>query len=136
MGPGQPAVQGDNGILFHGPELSLSVDEGGSVSYRRDGQTLVVDRGDAVDVLQVDRAAIETGLRLAQMKFGRTLELDGNEVFRQAAIEVAAAAGLSVQFGHTHLKRALADAAPARALEPLGPSRPPSPLATTGASPP
>ena len=112
--PGTPASHEDNAILFHGPDLSLSVDEGGSVSYRRDGQTLVVDRGDAVDVLQIDRAAIETGLRLAQMKFGRTLELDGNEEFRQAAIEVAAAAGLSVQFSEPQLNRAFADARSAR----------------------
>ncbi|QRR11817.1 hypothetical protein FPJ27_37070 (plasmid) [Burkholderia sp. MS455] len=112
--PGTPGPYDDNAILFHGPELSLSVDEGGSVSYRRDGQTLVVDRGDAVDVLQIDRAAIETGLRLAQMKFGRTLELDGNEEFRQAAIEVAAAAGLPVQFSEPELNRAFANARSAR----------------------
>lgn len=112
--PGTPAPHEVNAILFHVPDLSLSVDEGGSVSYRRDGRALVVDRGDAVDVLQIDRTAIETGLRLAQMKFGRTLELDGNDAFRQAAIEVAAAAGLSVQFSEPQLNRALADARSAR----------------------
>ncbi|OXJ06641.1 LPD7 domain-containing protein, partial [Burkholderia sp. HI2500] len=117
--PGMPGVHEDNAILFHGPELSLSVDEGGSVSYRRDGKALIVDRGDAVDVLQVDRAAIETGLRLAQMKFGRTLELDGSDEFQQAAIEVAAAAGLSVQFSNENLNRALAEARSSRVARQL-----------------
>lgn len=112
--PGMPGVHEENAILFHGPTLSLSVDEGGSVSYRRDGQALVVDRGDAVDVLRIDREAIETGLRLAQMKFGRTLALDGSDAFRQAAAEVAAAAGLSVQFSDMALNRTLAEARSSR----------------------
>ncbi|MFL9876630.1 LPD7 domain-containing protein [Paraburkholderia megapolitana] len=105
--PAAAAHHEDNAILFNGSGFSLSVDEGGRVTYRLDGQPLVVDRGDAVDVLQVDRAAIETGLRLAQLKFGRTLDLDGSAAFQQAAIEVAAAAGLSVQFSNPDLNHAL-----------------------------
>nr|WP_249204668.1 LPD7 domain-containing protein [Burkholderia cenocepacia] len=100
----------ENAIVFGGQDLALSVSAGGSICYSRDGHDLIVDRGNAVDVLAIDRAALEAGLRLSQMKFGRTLELEGSATFQQAAVEVAAAAGLSIQFSDAALNRALTEA--------------------------
>ncbi len=96
-----------NAIIFRSPDLSWSVDERGHVTYRRDGRDVVRDRGASVLVLQVDRPAIETGLRLAQSKFGRTLELAGNEAYQLAAAKVAVDAGLRVQFSDVRLNRAM-----------------------------
>ncbi|MBN3786090.1 hypothetical protein G3N94_04165 [Burkholderia sp. Ac-20353] len=106
--PSRPSVQDDyNAIIFRSAGLSWSVDERGHVTYRHDGRDVVRDRGASVQVLQVDRPAIETGLRLAQSKFGRTLELAGNDVYQLAAAKVAVDAGLRVQFSDARLNRAM-----------------------------
>lgn len=96
-----------NAIIFRSAELSWSVDERGYVTYRQNGHDLVRDRGSSVQVLQADRAAIETGLRLAQSKFGHTLELAGSDVYQLAAAKVAVDAGLRVQFSDVRLNRAM-----------------------------
>ena len=106
----QPNADGeDNQIIFRSSGLSWSVDERGNVTYRRDGHDVVRDRGAIVQVLQVERSAIEAGLRLAQSKFGRTLELAGNEAHQLAAVKVAVEAGLRVQFSDARLNRAMDD---------------------------
>ncbi len=97
----------DNAIIFRSSGLSWSVDERGNVTYRQDGRELVRDRGAIVQVLQIDRLAIEAGLRLAQSKFGHTLELAGNEAHQRAAAKVAVDAGLRVQFSDAQLNRAM-----------------------------
>ncbi|KUZ76887.1 LPD7 domain-containing protein [Burkholderia ubonensis] len=96
-----------NAIIFRSPELSWSVDERGHVTYRHNGRDVVRDRGTSVQVLQVDRSSIETGLRLAQSKFGRTLELAGNDAYQLAAAKVAVDTGLRVQFSDARLNQAM-----------------------------
>ncbi|WP_238466152.1 LPD7 domain-containing protein [Paraburkholderia tagetis] len=96
-----------NAIIFRSPGLSWSVNERGHVTYRHDGRDVVRDRGTSVQVLQVDRAAIETGLRLAQAKFGRTLELTGDDAHQLAVARVVVDAGLRVQFSDERLNRAM-----------------------------
>lgn len=104
----QPNANGeDNQIIFRSSGLSWSVDERGNVTYRQDGRDVVRDRGAIVQVLQVDRSAIEAGLRLARSKFGHTLELAGNEAHQLAAAKVAVDAGLRVQFSDARLNRAM-----------------------------
>nr|WP_254367111.1 LPD7 domain-containing protein [Paraburkholderia sp. NMBU_R16] len=98
-----------NAIIFRSSGLSWSVDERGTVTYRQDGRDLVRDRGASVQVLQVDRSAIEAGLRLAQSKFGRTLELTGDDANQLAAARIAVDAGLRVQFSDGRLNRAMDD---------------------------
>jgi hypothetical protein len=98
-----------NAIIFRSSGLSWSVDERGTVTYRQDGRDFVRDRGASVQVLQVDRSAIEAGLRLAQSKFGRTLELTGDDANQLAAARVAVDAGLRVQFSDARLNRAMDD---------------------------
>ncbi|MEB2558802.1 LPD7 domain-containing protein [Burkholderia cenocepacia] len=102
-----PAADEYNAIIFRSSGLSWSVDERGHVTYRHDGRDVVRDRGASVQVLQADRSSIETGLRLAQSKFGRTLELAGNDAYQLAAAKVAVDAGLHVQFSDARLNRAM-----------------------------
>lgn len=96
-----------NAIIFRSSSLSWSVDERGNVTYRQDGRDVVRDRGAVVQVLQMDRSAIEAGLRLAQSKFGHTLELVGDSTTQLAAAKVAVDAGLRVQFSDARLNRAM-----------------------------
>lgn len=103
----RPAQDEYNAIIFRSPDLSWSVDERGHVTYRREGRDVVRDRGASVQVLQADRSAIETGLRLAQSKFGRTLELAGNDAYQLTAAKVAVDAGLRVQFSDARLNQAM-----------------------------
>jgi Large polyvalent protein-associated domain 7 len=95
-----------NQILFRQPApgytLSYEVHRNGDVTYRHDGRDVVRDRVTSVQVLAreraIDRDALEAGLRLAQAKFGSSLELAGPESFRREAAQVAADAGIYVQF--------------------------------------
>ncbi|KKB60986.1 hypothetical protein WM40_25910, partial [Robbsia andropogonis] len=96
-----------NAIIFRAPDLTWSVDERGHVTYCQDGLDVVRDRGADVQVLQVNRGAIEAGLRLAQSKFGHTLALCGNEAYQLAAAQVAVEAGLRVRFSDTRLNQAM-----------------------------
>jgi Large polyvalent protein-associated domain 7 len=97
----------DNAIIFRSPGLSRSVNERGDVTYRLGGRDVVRDRGTSVQVLQAERSAIETGLRLAQGKFGHTLELAGDDAHQLAAARVAVDAGLRVQFSDARLNQAM-----------------------------
>nr|WP_311530318.1 LPD7 domain-containing protein [uncultured Ralstonia sp.] len=92
-----------NAILFAGPAFTWDVSPNGDVVYRREDVDVLRDEGDAVQVLQFDRDAIEAGLRLAQGRFGRTLDLAGGEAFRQEAAKVAAEAGIYVEFSDAGL---------------------------------
>jgi hypothetical protein len=105
--PRQHAQDEYNAIIFRSPGLSWSVNERGHVTYRYDGRDIVRDRGTSVQVLQAERSAIETGLRLAQSKFGPTLELTGDDAHQLAAARVAVDAGLRVQFSDERLNRAM-----------------------------
>jgi hypothetical protein len=96
-----------NAILYRAPALSWSVDPRGQVTYRRDGVDVVRDRGANVQVLQPDHTSLETGLRLAQAKFGRTLELAGHDAFQLEAVKVAVARGLDIQFSDARLNEAM-----------------------------
>jgi hypothetical protein len=96
-----------NAIFFRSSGLSWSVDDRGTVTYRQDGRDVVRDRGASVQVLHVSQSAIEAGLRLAQSKFGSTLELAGNDDHQLAAARVAVDAGLRVHFSDAWLNRAM-----------------------------
>jgi hypothetical protein len=120
-----------NAIIFRSPGLSWSVNERGHVTYRHDGRDIVRDRGSSVQVLQVARPAIETGLRLAQGKFGRTLELTGDDAHQLAAARVAVDAGLRVQFSDERLNRAMDQYRHARVVQQVQ-----NVLGTPGARPP
>jgi hypothetical protein len=66
------------------------------------------DEGLFVKVLQTQDETIETGLRLAQAKFGRKLTVRGSDAFKANVARVAAEKGLWVEFTDQHLNQLMA----------------------------
>jgi hypothetical protein len=75
------------------------------VTYQRDGRDMLRDAGRSVHMLQQDAQTIETGLRLAQQKFGSKLALSGPQDFQEKAARIAAEAGLKVEFSDQRLNK-------------------------------
>jgi hypothetical protein len=75
------------------------VDQAGNVTYydARD-RAMFIDQGARVRFTLQDREALETGLRLAVVKFGSNLSLRGSDEYKAAMIEIAADTGLRVTF--------------------------------------
>jgi len=94
-----------NEIVYRAPRLTFEVHASGDVTYRHDGRSVVRDQGPSVKVLKTDREAIESGLRLAQAKFGNVLKLEGPVEFQREAAKVAAEAGLYVEFADDKLNQ-------------------------------
>jgi len=88
--------------------LSYQVHRDGIVTYRRGGTDVVRDEGLFVKVLQTQDESIETGLRLAQAKFGRKLTVRGSDDFKASVVRVAAEKGLWVEFTDQHLNQLMA----------------------------
>ena len=81
--------------------LNYSVDQSGAVTYYADtskNKVALIDIGQRVYVEAEDRATIEIGLRLALQKFGPHLNVTGSENFRRLVTNVAAQAGLRIEF--------------------------------------
>lgn len=80
-------------------ELDYRIHRNGDVTYSMKGKAALADTGHVVKVLQAnDRDVIETGLRLAQAKFGDKLSINGSAEFRQQAVELAVEKNLRVSF--------------------------------------
>ncbi|OXC78624.1 LPD7 domain-containing protein [Caballeronia sordidicola] len=102
-----PGLAERNEIVYRAPRLTFEVHASGDVTYRHDGRSVVRDQGPSVKVLKTDREAIESGLRLAQAKFGNVLKLDGPVEFQREAAKVAAEAGLYVEFADDTLNQVM-----------------------------
>lgn len=85
--------------------MTYQVHRNGDVTYQRAGRDVLRDQGRSVQLLQTDDKTIETGLRLAQQKFGRKFALSGPLEFQEKAARVAAEAGLQVEFTDARLNR-------------------------------
>ena len=70
-----------------------------SVHYARDGERVMTDRGERVDLYHVDDREIEAALRLAERKYDmdKGLQLTGSREFQERAAEIAGRMGLKVQ---------------------------------------
>ena len=70
-----------------------------SVHYARDGEKVMTDRGERVDLYHVDDREIEAALRLAEQKYDmdKGLQLTGSREFQERAAEIAGRMGLKVQ---------------------------------------
>lgn len=90
-----------NTLLYRGRQVQYRVHLDGDVVYSIAGREIIHDKGDSVVLLQTDRFAIETALRLAQGKFGNSLKLSGSAEFQERAARLAAEAGLDVRFDNT-----------------------------------
>jgi hypothetical protein len=104
---GAPGQAERNEIVYRAPRLTFEVHASGDVTYRHDGRSVVRDQGPSVRVLKTTREAIESGLRLAQAKFGNVLKLEGPVEFQREAAKVAAEAGLYVEFADDTLNQVM-----------------------------
>lgn len=86
-------------------DMKYQIHKNGDVTYQRNGRDVLIDRGRLVEMVQEDKQTIETGLRLAQQKFGNKLALSGTQEFKETAARVAADAGLSVEFNDPKLNK-------------------------------
>lgn len=97
--------------------MTYQVHRNGDVTYQRAGRDVLRDQGRSVQLLQTDDKTIETGLRLAQQKFGRKFALSGPQEFQDKAARVAAEAGLQVEFTDARLNRIMRERTAALAAE-------------------
>ena len=105
---GSAPAEREEPALLAGHRLSYQVHQDGAVTYRRGHQDVVRDEGRFVKVLQIQDRDIETGLRLAQTKFGRKLDIKGTDAFKAAVARVAAEKGLYVEFTEPKLNAIMA----------------------------
>jgi hypothetical protein len=96
-----------NAIIYRGPIVTHEVHLNGDVTYRQDGRAVLDDEGRSLRLWEADDGAVELALRLAQQKYGRTLELTGPDEFKLAAVRVAAQANLAVEFSDAALNDAM-----------------------------
>lgn len=105
--PVRPVEAEANSIVYRGPRVTHDVHVNGDVTYLQDGRAVFDDEGGSLRMWESDNAAIELGLRLAQTKFGKVLELTGPDEFRLAAVRVAAERKLNVEFSDPQLNEAM-----------------------------
>ena len=102
-------IQQQDAPIRRDPVMSYQVHSNGDVTYKRDGHEVIRDAGRHVQMLQQDATTIETGLRLAQQKFGNKLALSGPQDFQEKAAIIAADAGMNVEFTDERLNKIMAD---------------------------
>ncbi|CQR42284.1 hypothetical protein THICB3230002 [Thiomonas sp. CB3] len=93
VAPVEPAVlEGLTHEIEDGPA-------GKAIHYARDGERVMSDRGERVDLYKMDDREIEAALRLAEQKYDmdKGLVLTGSREFQQRAAEVAGRMGLKIQ---------------------------------------
>ncbi|MDE2465782.1 MAG: toprim domain-containing protein [Alphaproteobacteria bacterium] len=93
VSPLEPAVLEG---LTHEIEDGLA---GKAIHYARDGDRVMSDRGERVDLYKMDDREIEAALRLAEQKYDmeKGLVLTGSREFQQRAAAVAGRMGLKIQ---------------------------------------
>jgi len=88
------------------PHMTYSVARNGDVTYNDEqGRGALKDVGHEVRLLKVDDKTIETGLRFAMQKFGKTIDITGDSEFKRRAVEVAVARGIDVEFSDREAKQ-------------------------------
>ncbi|WP_027160377.1 LPD7 domain-containing protein [Methylobacter luteus] len=95
---GEQPPTGDQEPIHRQSDIRYRVSLNGDVTYSRAGRDLLTDQGKTLKVHETDSNTLETGLRLAQAKFGRVLEVQGSDEFKRQTALVAVAAGLNVEF--------------------------------------
>lgn len=88
------------------PHMTYTVARNGDVTYNDEqGRGTLKDVGHEVRLLKVDDKTIETGLRFAMQKFGKTIDITGDPDFKRRAVEVAVARGIDVEFSDREAKQ-------------------------------
>lgn len=104
---GEPQAKLEREPIHRAQAITYQVHRNGDVTYQRAGQDMLRDEGRRVQMLKTDEATIETGLRLAQQKFGNKLALSGPPEFQEKAARIAAEAGLKVEFTDQRLNQVM-----------------------------
>ena len=80
-------------------EVDTSDPKGHAVHYLRDGERVMSDRGERLDLYKVEDREIEAALRLAEQKYdmGTGLVLTGSREFQSRAAEIAGCIGIKVR---------------------------------------
>lgn len=99
-GQARHALYGELGLTF-------TVASNGDVTYQRQGRALMRDTARKIDVLSDDAQTLQTALRLAQQKFGSSLELSGSKAFQDKVARAAAEGRLGVRFADERLNRVM-----------------------------
>lgn len=99
------APQEPNALFYRGKEVRYLVHQNGDVVYSLAGRAIIQDRGDKLVMLQTDRLAVETALRLAHSKFGSVITLTGPKAFQEQAVRVAAEAGVPITFENKRIEQ-------------------------------
>lgn len=87
-----------NAMFYRGKQVRYLVHRNGDVVYSLAGRAIIQDKGDKLLMLQTDRLAIETALRLAHAKFGDVLTVSGPRDFQERTARIAVEAGVQVTF--------------------------------------
>ena len=94
-----------NAVFYRGKQVRYLVHRNGDVVYSLAGRAIIQDKGDKLLMLQTDRLAIETALRLAHVKFGDVLTVSGPRDFQERTARIAAEAGVQVTFQDHKLEK-------------------------------
>lgn len=86
-------------------ELTPSFFRNGVVEYRRKGHALLCDTGRRVIALDHSEKALVMCLRLAAMKFGRSIRVYGSAAFKEKLVQAAVSARLSITFAEQELEQ-------------------------------
>jgi len=81
----------------------------GNVAYQVDGRQAFIDRGRELTIEGEDRRALEAALRVAAEKFRGSLVLHGSDEYKARMVEIAADAGLRVDFNDAALNKQFAE---------------------------
>lgn len=74
------------------------VDAAGVITYRHDDKVIIKDTGKRIDLITRDAEHLKLGFDLALSKFGKNIELHGNEAFRRQLVELAIKNNYDVTF--------------------------------------
>lgn len=81
----------------------------GNVAYQVDGRQAFTDHGRELTIEGEDRRALEAALRVAAEKFRGSLVLHGSDEYKARMVEIAADAGLRVDFNDAALNKQFAE---------------------------
>ncbi len=87
-----------NAMFYRGKKIRYLAHKNGDVVYSLAGRAIIQDKGDKLLMLQTDRLAIETALRLAHAKSGGVLTLTGPREFQDRTARIAAKANVKATF--------------------------------------
>lgn len=94
-GPDFVHGQGQDKAVFALPKYR--VDVAGNVMYQEQGKTVIKDTRRGIEVLNAEQRTYDLALRVAVSRYGKTLTLNGDDVFKRQMIQAARRSGLNFE---------------------------------------